>query len=116
DRAVVGDVVAAVGQRRRVPGVDPDGVDAEPGEVVELAAQAGDVAGAVTVPVGEAADVHLVDDGVAPPVEVVGAHVSYCSTLLQRLSSAAQNVPVTDEPLPEVVRRAGVRRVAELAG
>ena len=67
DGAVVGDVVAAVGQRRRVPGVEPDGVDAEVLEVAAGGADAGEVAGAVAVRVGEAAQVDLVDDGAAPP-------------------------------------------------
>ena len=67
DRPVVGDVVAAVGERRGVPGVVPDGVDAEVAEVAEPGAHAGEVADAVAVGVGEAAHVELVDDGVAPP-------------------------------------------------
>ena len=33
DRAVVGDVVAAVGHRRRVPGAEPEGVDAEVAQI-----------------------------------------------------------------------------------
>ena len=67
DRAVVGDVVAGVGQRRRVPGVEPEGVDAEVAEVGQPVEDAGQVADPVAVGVGEAADVDLVDDGVAPP-------------------------------------------------
>jgi hypothetical protein len=46
----------------------PDGVDAEPLEVVEAAADAGQVADAVPVRVGERARVDLVDDAVAPPL------------------------------------------------
>ena len=67
DRAVVRDVVAGVGQRRRVPGVEPERVDAEPGQVRQARADTGQVAGAVAVGVGEAAYVDLVDDRVAPP-------------------------------------------------
>jgi hypothetical protein len=67
DVAVVGHVVAAIGQWRRIPGVDPDGVDAELGQVWQAVPKAGDVADAVAVPVGEAADVDLVDDGGLPP-------------------------------------------------
>ena len=70
DRAVVGDVVARVGQRRRVPGVEPEGVDAEVAQVRQPRADAGEVADPVAVRVGEAADVDLVDDGVAPPAAV----------------------------------------------
>ena len=70
DRPVVGDVVARVGLRRGVPGVDPQRVDAEVGEVRQLLADARDVTDPVAVRVGEAADVDLVDDGVAPPGRV----------------------------------------------
>ncbi len=67
DRAVVGDVVAVVGERRRVPGAEPDRVDAELAQVRQMSPDAGEVADPVTVRVGEAPDVDLVDDGVAPP-------------------------------------------------
>ena len=67
DVAVVGDVVAGVGHRRRVPRVDPHRVDAESGQVRQPRPQARDIADAVAVVVGEAADVHLVDDRGLPP-------------------------------------------------
>ena len=72
DVAVVGDVVAAVGERRRVPRAHPDGVDAELGEVGQPLDDAGHVAGAVTVGVGERPWVDLVHDGAAPPIGIVG--------------------------------------------
>src|SRR5690606_3066661 len=68
DRAVVAHVVPAVGQGRGVPGGVPDRVHAEVAQVAEPRADAGEVAGAVTVPVGEAAGVDLVDHGAPPPV------------------------------------------------
>jgi hypothetical protein len=68
DRPVVGDVVAAVGPGREVPGVEPEGVDAEVAEVRETVADAGQVADPVAVPVGEAPHVHLVHRGSTPPV------------------------------------------------
>ena len=67
DVAVVGDVVAGVGHRRGVAGVEPDRVDAEVGQVAESVADAVQVADPVAVAVGEAAHVDLVGDGVAPP-------------------------------------------------
>jgi hypothetical protein len=67
DGPVVGDVVAPVRHGRGVPGVDPDGVDAQLRQVREAGAQARDVPDAVAVAVGEAADVDLVDDGGTPP-------------------------------------------------
>ncbi len=68
DGAVVGDVVARVGLRGGVERAEPDGVDAEAGQVRQPAADAGQVAHAVAVTVGEGPRVHLVDDRVAPPV------------------------------------------------
>ena len=69
---VVGHVVAEVRHRRGVEGRQPDRVDAERGrravvEVVEAGDDAGEVADAVAVGVGEAARVDLVDDGLLPP-------------------------------------------------
>ena len=49
DRAVVGDVVAVVAQRRGVEGQQPDGGDAEVLDVVEPLHQAGEIADAVVV-------------------------------------------------------------------
>jgi hypothetical protein len=68
DRAVVGDVVAAVGHRGGVERGEPDRVDAEGGQVGQAGPDTGQVADAVAVAVRETADVHLVDDGIAPPL------------------------------------------------
>ena len=73
DVAVVGDVVAAVGERRHVPRGEPDGVDPEVAQVAEPRAHAGEIADAVAVGVGEAARIDLVDEGVAPPLALVAA-------------------------------------------
>src|SRR4051794_16887389 len=70
DRVEVGDVVAAVAQRRGVHRQQPDAVDAQPGEVVELLGQAEEVAGAVVVAVEEAAQVDLVEDRALEPQRV----------------------------------------------
>ena len=67
DVAVVRDVVAVVVLRRGVEGGDPHRVHAEVGEVGQPLRDAGHVADAVAVAVGEAADVDLVADGVLPP-------------------------------------------------
>jgi len=56
-----------VGQRRRVDGRQPDGVDPQPLEVVQPSRDACQVAHAVPITVLEAARVDLVDDGVVPP-------------------------------------------------
>ncbi len=70
DARVVGDVVAVVLARRRVERQQPEGGDAEVGEVVELLGQAREVTRAVAVRVEERADVKLVDDGVLVPERV----------------------------------------------
>ena len=63
DVGVVGDVVAAVAQRRGEERRHPQAVDAEPLEVVELLGQPLEVADAVAVAVVERADQDLVEDG-----------------------------------------------------
>ncbi len=77
DIAVVVDVIAAVGQLRGVEGAQPDGVHAQVGEVGQPGGHTGEVTDAVAVGVGEAARIHLVDDGLPPPVGgvAVGAEV-----------------------------------------
>ena len=67
DVARVGDVVAVVDHRRRVERGDPERVDAEQVQVAQLVADAGQVADAVAVGVGEAAHVDLVEDRRLPP-------------------------------------------------
>ncbi len=69
-RPVVGHVVAGVGLRGGVERREPDGVHAEVAQVGQTAADAGQVAHAVAVGVGETARVHLVDDRVPPPASV----------------------------------------------
>src|SRR5690606_35193908 len=59
-----------VPEGRLVHRQQPDAVDAEPLEVVQLLHQPADIAGAVAVGVGEAADEHLVEDGALVPVLV----------------------------------------------
>jgi hypothetical protein len=61
DPVEVGDVVAAVAQRRGIEREQPDAVDPEPLQVVELLDQAAEVARAVVVAVEERARVDLVE-------------------------------------------------------
>ena len=70
DGEEVGDVIAPVPQRRLVEGQQPDAVDAQPGQVVELGRQAPQVPGAVVVGVVEAADQHLVEHRALVPAEI----------------------------------------------
>jgi len=70
DGAVVGDVVPPVALGGGVEGREPDGIRSEARDVVEVPGDAGEVAGAVAVGVGERPRVDLVDDGGAPPLGV----------------------------------------------
>jgi hypothetical protein len=67
DILIIGDVVAVVLQRRRIKGHQPDGVDAQITNVIELRGEPLEVADAVVVGIEERFDVHLVDDGVFVP-------------------------------------------------
>jgi hypothetical protein len=76
DVAVVLNVVAHVRHRGAVHRREPDGVRAEPRDVVEVGEESRQVADAIAVPVGEAARVHLVDDGQLPPCVVHDCHMT----------------------------------------
>ena len=67
DLAILGNVVAVVAARRGVERQQPERGDAEILQIVELVGQAGEVADAVVVAVGEGLDVQLVDDRVLEP-------------------------------------------------
>ena len=68
----VADVVAAVAQRRVVERRQPQAVDAEPLQVVELLGQPAQVTRAVGVGVVEGPDQHLVEDRALEPGRVGG--------------------------------------------
>ncbi len=72
DVAVVRDVVSGVLLRGPLEGAQPDRVDAEVGEIVEMRGHATQVADAVTRAVRERAGIDLVDDGGAPPLRSRG--------------------------------------------
>ncbi|CAM5693532.1 hypothetical protein SGLAM104S_08783 [Streptomyces glaucescens] len=69
-RRVVGDVVPAVPERRLEERRQPQAVDAEPLQIVELGGQALEVADAVAVAVLEGTDEDLVEDGTLEPLRV----------------------------------------------
>ena len=70
DARVVRDVIPIVAERRGVHRLQPQAVHAERGEMIELRGQAGKVADAVAVAVGERLDVELVEDGVHVPERI----------------------------------------------
>ena len=71
---VVGDIVAVVTQRRRVHRVEPEACHAQPGQVVETADQARQVADAVAVRVLEGVDLQVVEDRLLVPALGTCAH------------------------------------------
>src|SRR5205823_3379568 len=76
DIAVVGDVVAEVGVGRYRDRAQPDGIDAQPLEVIEPPDDTRQIADAITVRVLERTQVDLVDDAIAPPL--VAGHWRPC--------------------------------------
>ena len=73
DVRVVGDVVPVVLERRGVHRLQPEAVDAERREVIELRRQPGKIADAVVVAVGERFDVELIENGVLVPERIGGS-------------------------------------------
>ena len=71
DGPVVGDVVPAVPQRGLVEGQQPETVDSQPLQVVQLADEARDVAGAVVVGVEEPSHQDLVENRPLVPADVL---------------------------------------------
>ena len=70
-RVEVADVVAAVAEGRRVEREQPEAVDPQPLEVVELGDEPGDVPDAVVVAVEEPPDEDLVEDGPLEPERIL---------------------------------------------
>ena len=83
DAAVVGDVVAVVAAGAGIERQQPERGDAEVLQIVELLGQAGEIADAVVVAVGERLDVQLIDDRVLVPQVVVWTSgcTSICGTM-----------------------------------
>ncbi len=67
DRAKVGDIIAEVAHRRGEEGRQPDGVDAEARDIVELGGDPRKVPHSVAVGVREAARIDLIDCRSPPP-------------------------------------------------
>ncbi len=98
DGAVVGDVVAVVVLRGGVERREPDRVDAQVAQVGQARGDPGQVADPVLPAgpgVGEAADVDLVDDCVAPPggglrpgARALGAHAKSFGSTANQMCSA----------------------------
>ncbi len=69
-RAIVGDVVTAVAQRGGVERRQPQAVDAQPLQIVQLLRQAGQVAGAVAIRVVKSPYEYLIKNGMFVPIRV----------------------------------------------
>ena len=93
DVHVVRDVVAVVGAGRGVEGRQPDTVDTQVAEVREPRADPRQITDAVPVGVGEAPNVDLVDDGVAPPRRL--CHQSISFRVIARIATRQMTRPKT---------------------
>jgi len=85
--AVVGDVVADIGIRRNGDRVQPDGIDAQPLQVVEAIDDALQVTDAIAVGVLERSRIGLIDDAFPPPFP--SGHRQPCYRLGRRLPAVA---------------------------
>jgi len=74
DVPVVRHVVAPVEVRGGVDGQQPDAVDPEPSQVIQMLDDPAEVADPVTVRVREGPNVDLVEDPVPPPGDIVVGH------------------------------------------
>ena len=97
DLAEVGDVVPVVLQGRLVDRHQPEAVDPQVAQVVELLDQPAEVAVAVAARIVEAADIGFVDDGVFVPIRRVPFHL----VPFHRAPPSREDSP--DSPLRSVV-------------
>jgi hypothetical protein len=65
---IITDIITKIGHRRRITGGNPNGVDPQPGQVVQSFNDAGQVANTVAVAVLVAAGINLVNNGLLPPI------------------------------------------------
>jgi len=100
DVDIIGDIIAEVGHRRGVDRRDPDGVDAEPTQVVGAIENAPQVADAIAIAVLKRARVNLIDDCLLPPRSL--AH-----RLLQ-LRNARSSAYFPSAPISSKTRGAGI--------
>jgi hypothetical protein len=112
DRSVVGDVVAVVATGRGVERQQPDRVDAEFLQIVELVGQACKVADAVVIGIGERLHMELVDDRVLEPELVLGGELGVGSGNWCELVHGGRLKPGNGTAAPDRAsdRCAGARR------
>jgi hypothetical protein len=67
DVAIVGNVIAEVGHRRPEEGRQPDRLDAQAGDMIEMRRDAREIPDSIAIRVGEAARIDLVNGRTAPP-------------------------------------------------
>ena len=84
DRGIVRHIVAEVLHRRWVNRRDPNGIDAEPAQIIQSRDQAHEIAHAVAVAVHEGARINLVYNTALPP-EICRSLFCHVRSLLGRL-------------------------------
>ena len=94
DVDVVANVITEIRHRGRIDGGEPDGINAEPAEVVQLARNAGNVSHAIAIAIEKAAWVDLVKYACLPP-EVCLCHLSIPLTTVDCFNKYIPRVPVS---------------------
>src|SRR6201988_504040 len=72
DRAIIGNVIPEVTHRRFIKRRDPDRINAQRPEVIELGIDTGNITGSVPVTVKKSPRIDLVDDCSSPPFALHG--------------------------------------------
>ncbi len=106
DAGVVRDVVSPVDVRRGVDRVQPDPVDAEPLEVLELSGDPAEIPDPVAVRVGERPGVDLVEDALSPPRLACQmcstATCNHCAYILATCQEGERMAEITYEGVSKV--------------
>ncbi len=110
---VIGYVVAEIHHGRGIDGRDPDGVDAQIGQIAEPALDAFQITDAVMVAVLKGAWVDLIDDAFLPPArlahEVLISRLP-CLILRPRMEPRPCSVPSADSRKPQRAPALAARR------
>src|ERR1700759_5334188 len=109
DVVIIGDVVAVILTRRWVERQQPDGVDPEILDVIQLSGETGEVTNAVIITIEERAYVYLVDDRVFVPKRIARRlRIDLCVHLFPRSRLLQEVIEVLfgpdTSPDPEDVR------------
>src|SRR5437870_13764159 len=111
---VIGNVIAKIGHRRRVNRREPDGVNAEPAQVIQLAGDTREVSYPIPIAIEKTAWVDLINHARLPPGMRV-RHRLFCSSNI-RLVPSFQSLVISLRmgllPLPGITNHRGKIRLS----